>query len=357
MRYLSAIITIMSLFFSSAFAALSAYNAPSEVAVPIISGWSLGITGLYLHPSVTNGAWDYGSIRPTSSNSFSSSVLAVDPGYDFGAGANADYIFPGTANDFNVDFFYVNTDDTDTFHSTQGSAALIPFPYRDGLVTNGGTFDNATSKGDLNFGQIDIGFGQYIAVGCRTMLHPKAGIHLAQIDESLITNYNGLRGVAEAGLDFANMTADAENDYRAYGLMAGLDSSFYLGQGFGLVEHFTGAISRLEEDESKLDISYIPNSINGLAKNIEVHSWINTRYAPSIDGRIGLDYTYLLDKNANSTLTLEAGYRVLKYFHTIDTFIVQDQSSDTNPNITLIERKTSDFGLSGPYINLTYHHA
>lgn len=352
MRYLSITIGIISfLIFTQSFAALPTYNASTEVSIPNVSGWSLGATGLYLQPSVTNGAWDYGSVRGTNPNS--STILAVDPGYDFGAGLNADYIFPGTANDFNIDFLYINTDNTDSFSSASGSAVIVPIPYRDGIVTNGGTFDNANSKGDLNFGQIDIGFGQYIGVGCRTMLHPRAGLHLAQIDEQLTTNYNGLRGPN----DFGNMTADAESDFRAYGLMAGLDSSFYLGRGFGLVGHATGAVSRLEEDELKLEVSYVPNSINGLAKNTSLHSWIDTRYVPSLDGRLGLDYTYLLDNNANSMVTLETGYRVLKYFHAIDTFRVQDQSSDTNPNITLIERKTSDFALSGPYINLTYHHA
>jgi hypothetical protein len=88
---------------SSSFAALPMDSSPSTINVPQLDGgFVLGVTGLYMQPSASNGDLDYASVNSAVSPNSQPNLKAIEPGYDFGWGVNLGYVFPGTGNDVNL---------------------------------------------------------------------------------------------------------------------------------------------------------------------------------------------------------------------------------------------------------------
>jgi hypothetical protein len=363
---------------AGALAALPAATNPTEVSVPQLSGgFAVGVTGFYLQPSDSNGDLDYASsnvnnnsIAGTAAPAFTNVNLHnVNPGYDWGWGVNVGYIFPNTGNDVNLSYFNYRSDKTSStsvagfnFSGAGAGANIGNFILPVGLTpSNFDAYQTATAKVDYDLDQVDLTAGQFINVGCRLTLHPFAGLRWAQLDRKLTENYfaPGLTsGVGTLGSTLNNGTLSLveKSDFDGIGPIAGLDASYYVDQGFGVVGHFdTGVLvgnihSSTNEAMVGLNSVTVGSSTPPATFNATYSASSINRLVPVADAKLGVDWTYLFNNTENSDLTLEAGWQVNHYWNAVDRLTIVD---GTGAAIT--GRKTSDFGTSGPYLNVTMH--
>lgn len=313
----------------SAFAAYPAASDPTEISIPqLTGGFFIGGTAYYLRPSVTADDLDFFFSTSASGASTFSHVNTIDPGYTWGWGANIGYIFPNTGNDVNLSYFQIEPDDS-------GSAA-------DSFVDGGIPIQDAiraTSEFDIK--QVDLTLGQYIDVGCRLRLHPIAGGRYLDFDRTI--KFHLVTDVIDPEDPFTQ-TVDLRRDgsFTGAGPLVGIDGSYYIGYGLGLVGHFDSALLLGDIDDDLTILNTISDTPPTTTTTAKVDS---TRIVPVVDGKLGADYTFLFNNNANSGLTLEVGYQVDHYFRVIDRI-----STDA-----LDRHGTMDFALSGPYASLTLH--
>jgi hypothetical protein len=392
-------ILLMSLGFSlTSLAALPAATEPTEVSVPQLpGGFFIGATGYYLHLTDTNGDLNYAIVNSVGPSPFSSQLKNIEPGYDWGWGINAGYIFPQTGNDVEVSYFNYDNDESSSVNSPlvvpilgidsngylQNFIAALDARFADTFtLVNSNTLVSAKAKFDLE--QIDATAGQFINVGCRLILHPKAGVRWASIDRTLDSNINTnaaidlfLPGV-EAGTIF--FTADGQfaekSSYDGIGPLVGLDSSYYIGYGFGAVAHFDTALlvgnidsnSSADVDSNARAVFTMPPGLAlSFARSFAVSNQIKDkiRVVPVIDAKLGADYTFLLNNPGDLNVTVEAGWQVSDYFNAIDKAGIFTTPAITfagrpfiDPLVTIaptLFRRTSDLLLSGPYANVIVH--
>lgn len=361
---------------AGALAALPAATNPTEVSVPQLSGgFVIGATGFYLQPTDSNGDLDYASANVNNNSvsgatSFFNNVNLhnVEPGYDWGWGVNVGYIFPNTGNDVNLSYFRFDSKDTAStsvagfngLPPSSGSAGNFILPV--GLTpANGDSYQNANARVDYDLDQVDLTAGQYINVGCRLTLHPFAGLRWAQLDRKLTENYfapgstSGTAGTVTIGNN-GTLALNEKSDFEGIGPIAGLDATYYVDQGFGVVGHFdTGLLvgnvdSQTTEAMVGLNTTVVGSATPASTFNATYKADSNHRLVPVADAKLGLDWTYLFNNTDNSDVTVEAGWQVSHYWNAVDRLTITD-----GPGAAITGRKTSDFGLSGPYLNVTVH--
>lgn len=329
-------ITLAVLNFSmSVFAALPATTDPTLINVPQLpGGFVIGGTINYLQPSDSHGDLDYATLNANST----SVVKNIDPSYNWGWSINAGYIFPNTGNDINASFFHLDTDDTNSF-SFGGNNIIVILPIS--VFAFGGFLTtNGESEANYDINQIDVTAGQFIDVGCRLILHPNAGLRWADIERKLNGNFNFFD---LSGNPDAIYNSNEKSDFDGIGPLAGLDASYYIGSGFGLVGHFDAALLA-GNINTKSNGSLIAFTEENSGFTIAFQNNSNERMVPILDGKLGANYTYVFNNSANTDLTLEAGWQVSKYFNAVDRL---------PSNIVL--HSTSSLALQGPYADLTLH--
>lgn len=331
MKRFSIVIAVIGLS-AGAFAALPAAINPTEVNVPLLDGgFFIGVTGAYLQPSGSNGANDFlASINVENL----STLKNVDLDNNWGWGVNVGYIFPQTANDLNLSYFHLNADDT-------ASATAPP----GGVI--GSNILNIKEKAEYDLDQIDLIAGQSINVGCRLRLHPNVGLRWANIEYTFDDNF--MQTNQDPALPNGNVTASEKSDFDSIGPLAGVDASYYIGMGFGIVGHFDSAllVGDIDAKANATTLNFINPStivtIKGIFKGGSVR-----RVVPVTNTKLGIDYTYIFNNVQNSNLTLEVGYQVSNYFNAVDKLSVSAGG--------MIQRRdTSDMSLNGVYTTLIFH--
>ncbi len=322
-------------------AALPAATDPTLVNVPELSGgFVLGVTGLYLEASPTNGDLDFASINAGLLNTFSSRLQTVEPGFDWGLGLNAGYIFPNTGNDINASYFYLDTDKQKNV-----------FTFVPNFITSNNFFQSITNdfiyaqaENDYRINQVDLTAGQFINVGCRLRLHPNVGVRYAEVQRELDTFYLD-------NSDANSLSNVEESDFTGIGPLAGLDASYFLGMGLGVVAHVDSALLIGDIDTQTHSVISInqAGTLNQLFYKLQKDS--GNRVVPVTDMKLGVDYTYMVNDAQNSDFTFELGYQASHYYDAIDRLAVALGSASGN----ILMRKTSGIGLSGPYVSITFH--
>lgn len=380
-----------------AFAALPAATDPTLVAVPQFpGGFFVGATGYYVQPTASSNDLAFGyfnnpgvTIGTAPSVLFNNSNYAkIDPSYDWGWGVNAGYIFPGTANDVNVSYFNLDTDDTDSVAfpgvslGTAGTgAAVSPFILQNPNFALAPTLaGHVHSKAEYDINQVDVTAGQYIDVGCRLILHPMVGMRWAELDRKITTNAvqafnsvsvtSSLSSVATTlPANLSTLSSSEESDFSGVGPIAGIDASYYVAYGFGFVAHAdAGLLVGSIDTDNHLTTTHGTNNgqvagINQYALVAEDSTWhepSTNRMVPVTDMKLGANYTYLFNNATNSDLTLEAGWSFSHYYDSVDrtfaaSIVPLDGSGQTAVNIDGLPSTTSGVGFQGPYVNLTFH--
>ncbi len=346
--------------------------ANSAVLVPSQhGGLKVGIDALYLRP--TNSDLGYainsssvpvlGFLPPDSTDH----NLNVDPSYDWGFYAQVGYLFPCTGNDLTVGYTYLRSDETDSSvapppaNGTVGNPAIIALPLG-GLFTTDPLFPElfltAQGKAKFDLNAVDLEGGQRFTSGTYD-LRMFAGLRYASIDHSLQTFAQIPFSVVQnpygdnlVALDGLNNYQIFKSNFRGIGPRIGVDGRYCLCSGFGLDANVSTALL-----VGNVDSHYCAqnNSIDDdgvvTTTNFKATDGSKTRVVPVLEGKLGVDYTYIMDCRCKSALTFEVGYQVTNYFNAVDhTRVV-----NTSGTGFVYQNNTSDVAFDGIYLGVKYY--
>ncbi len=359
-------LSLMALGLINATTVLAALPTPtntesSMITVPALYGnFIVGGTFYYLEPVPTNGDLDFASVSPLlqGTTAFPSHLHSSGVGYDWQYGFNLGYIFSDTANDVELNYLFLSTQGSDLVGSVLRPVNINNIPN---LQFNSQFFQNGIDRADAiasyRANVLDLIAGQYIDVGCRLRLHPTAGVRYIDFERNLHSIYVADQFSTNNPSGLIEMKDDS--DYSGIGPMVGLDASYYLGMGFGVVGHTDTAITigSLNYNTDLAVTTVLNGNTPGLFQGFEFEQPNYRLLVPIVDAKLGLDYTYMFYSMTNDDLTIEAGYALDQYFNVLDRFTKTTQIG--NPNIpilgAIVNTKSSSVGLNGPYVNITFH--
>jgi len=300
-----------------AYAAVPTGAAPFQVVVPNLkSGIELTLEGMYLQP--TNSDLVYSNASTFPSNTVTNTqTSSVKPNYDLGFRVGFGYIFPDSGNDVQVSWTHFDHNSTDSY-------TYIPEPVFSSGVTK-------TNSGDASFkyDAVDLDMGQYLSIGTRLQTRVFVGVRGAQLKSDMTGTFAYPSATPTPGVSVRN------SKFTGIGPRMGIDTSYHVGDCFGIVSHFATALLVGNVDNSQVFTS------EGQGGNITNNTTdTQTRVVPAFDAKLGVDYSIPFKNNASS-LSIEGGYQVTQY---VD---VQDRITD---GVT----KTSSIGFNGPYLSLNF---
>lgn len=319
--------------------------APFEINIPSLApGFEFSGTGYWLQPTASNVYYSV-LTTPLPIPSPSWRNKAIDHKHSWSYGLVARYIFPCSGNDIRLSWDYLNTTDSNT---TVASNTQFVAPIYE-VGPPGGQIRAISGRIKFNYDVINLDAGQFVNIGCR---------HIQ------LRLFGGLSGVY-IKQEFNNVYRDngptfvvhEENDskYTGVGPRFGVDTTYYLGCGFGVVGHIAGSlyVGKLESDTHFTSVSNALAALGIPVNHQRISADDTTQVVPSLDAKLGLNYAYQL---CNTTLTVEAGYFVASYINAINQF-------HPSSVVTAIELGTvavatmgqthSNFGVNGPYITFS----
>jgi hypothetical protein len=369
----------------SAFA-INAMPTPSyfnnNVTVPILpAGFYVGASLFYFQPSVTDGDLNFA----VDNNTADTREIAVRPGFDWGwATIQAGYIFEGTSNDVSIDYWHLGTLDKRTV-SGNVTDLLIPLTATstDINLSNFVLQPNLiNSRPGFDFNQVDLEVGQYINLGSRWQFHPMAGLQYSRINQridsqsflslNLLANDVGATGPFTVPV---NTISALNSTFNGIGPRLELNANYNAGYGFGvegqfstavLVGRFTSTFHTFISSPGGVFSFLIGDLIQPfiIEDSVSVKTW---RVVTNLQGKLGVNYTYLFKNDCVSSLKVALGYQVDKYFNSLDVIRTSGNlnrpqrnfETTTVPAITFTPGQTihegADFGFHGPYVSLTFN--
>lgn len=347
--------------------ALPVAAAPFCASVPVLNGgFILGVTGYYLRPTWTCDDLSFAVIT----DGINTFVDEIDTKYDWGYGINAGFIIPCSAIDIGLSFFHFDN----TCHSKSvgitSAVNTFNFPLTDPAVIEPLNSHDASARMRYKIDQLGLAVGQFINFGCRFTAHPFIGARWAQLERRLTTTFGQSSTVTttETIIQTQDLVFNENSRFNGIGPMAGMDSSYCLGCGWGIVGHFDAALLVGNTKESTnivvTQITDLPGSVIDSADDfVELSPDHEQHVVPVIDLKLGLDYTFIFHCNSNSSMTLEAGWMSSYYFNSVNRLHTASTLENSNlgggiapivsgANIT--GSSTSNIGLQGPYISLVF---
>ncbi|RUR05647.1 Lpg1974 family pore-forming outer membrane protein [Legionella sp. km772] len=284
-------------------------------------GFYLGISGVYGQPSETGlglvtDSWLYGTTAISK---------PFDPDYKWYGIAKLGYDIPGTANNVEINYLFLNNGTHAVNDFSDGSIGFGSILFPDATVppTPGFVSDALLT---YKVSQVDGKVGRkYSDVSGAYQIRTSVGVRWAELKHSLVFAAPG------------NMISR----FQGTGPLFSLDGRYGFGSNFGLV----GAL-----DYGLLIGQANSHSFVNLGTNYGFEWPKRNRVVNSVTGKLGIDYTYNYSNLAQ--FTLEGGYQVNEYFNAMDT-IRGTLGFDSIQRINGLE--TNDFSVQGPYVSLTVH--
>jgi Legionella pneumophila major outer membrane protein precursor len=275
------------------------------------------------------------------------------------------------------------------------------------------------AKSRLENNTWDLDFGQAINVGCNFRLRWFGGLRYSKLKHDLDVSSDFLRkgilplseeasttaapvtftlGGATTGVALADIEVDPvldftatlrdiarhRSDFNGVGPRFGIDASYHVGGGFGIVGSLSTSLlaGRIESSFSeRIEVAGVftfdtANStvtgtefttapvVTGITpapspteltfidpvRPVELLSFRHpneTRIVPNIDAKIGVDWSYQACNCSRTKVTVEAGYLVSHYFNAIDRLSGVDV---IEPAVRA--RHTFDVSFDGPYVGV-----
>lgn len=303
----------------------SAVQAEQLVTAPTLEGGFTAMIGAWYNAPSADGQ-DYGTI--TSENSNITSVLEVDPDYDWGLDASLGYIFQDTANGVELNYRWHNSDDSDSSASQDGDIYAPAFDRY---------FYEAQSSLSYEVSALDLMFNQFLDIGRSVQVRLGVGASYLNLEKEQNTTY-----FSETYDEDLNRSAAESSDFSGIGPRVNLDGRYDFGNGFGILGG--GSIAYYVGD---LDYSndFVHNETTdfyeyGVEDDRDNHAITNLR------ANVAVDYVFFMEEA--SVIGLELGYQVDYYADAIQT-VEADASDDF---VNLYDSDTHSLSFTGPYLNL-----
>lgn len=310
---------------------------PGNVTVPCEgSAWEFGVQALYLQPafSTQNSISSLVNVSPT----FAVSTLNVinnvptfqqfNNDWNWGVRLEGAYHY-GTGNDLTINWLHFTNNTNLAWFEPATSAGLIP-PFIPSNIA-------ATLFLDNQFDQVNLELGQFVDVSKAKKMRFFAGLQYGQVQANATTNFERFVTtgfvLGSSSINAAGLTNNT--NFQGWGPVAGIDYAYYLTEALSVTAQGSGSIligthryvSDLLDPTALAILQYAARKENAMV--------------PTLDAQLGVNYAWNI---AQGQLNLQVGYEALNYFNALN-----NQPAGLTDFI-----QSSDYGLYGPYLGLSY---
>lgn len=255
----------------------------------------------------------------------------LEPTYHWGFDATIGFRIPCTGSDVTLTWTHLDQNRDSSFASQ--TINLI-----EGLDVIADA--NATAK--FKYDTVDLDIGQKVNFGEYLTFRLFTGVRGLRLEESRFSQ-NTLTFSTETS-PFATLNLNQDSDFKGIGPQFGLDGHYCLGSGFGIVANSTVS-AIIGRGRSTLNESFAIFPTTPDLDQLNVNPVKKTRIVPALDANLGLDYTYNLNNCSRSSIVVQAGYKVVYYWHSSDII-----TSDTVTDLTNgISSHNDNICFDGPY--------
>ncbi len=270
--------------------AMGTYGAQTATARAEVDGFGWFITAdvLYWHAKVGGTEFAYTDADTNSSLPIRGRVKDVDFEWDWGFRVGLGYNLKHDGWDARVGYTHFDSSGSDAV--TAGSnSSVIPTRATTQFLPNV-FLQNCTSakaQYDFDYQAIDLDLGRSYFVSESLSFRPNCGIKTAWIDQEQTVRYTG-------GTHLGGNTVQVKDlcDFWGLGPKAGVDSKWYLGNGFSIFGNLTAGLLFGKFDvDHKQTLSYTPEGDVKLSANRHA-------FSPTAQFQLGLRYERYLNNNA-----------------------------------------------------------
>lgn len=316
------------------------------------SGFEFSASALVVQPRADNLGWGVvTTVLPIPTPQWN--VQSFNPNFKAGFNLGARYVFANSGTDIQLNWSYLNSNNTDFVQVDPNSQWISPFsqtgtPPTGGEITGVASLKSAKATLNFNFNSVNLDMGKFVNFGSDFELRFFTGLSSARITEDLVSSFYGAPKVV--------LALNNKSTYAGVGPRLGLSNSYDVYHGIHLVGQFAGAIliGSMQPAEYLFNASSSDLALVGISVNNEhVSSSSVTQIVPSVDAKLGLSYSYPM-KNEKK-LTFELGYMGTMYINPLSSY-------ETNTNVIALDSGSlstssvrhvpSNFSIAGPYLTV-----
>ncbi len=343
----------------SAHAALLNAVLPYQVVVDKSpGGMDVLLEGLIVQPSGNDTEFATLVTAATGSNhTGDTNIKSINPGWNGAFRLGVGYTFPASGDDMQLNWTHFTANGSKTVRggnngNTSGVAPLgFVIDFTNPLLSQ------AHGKVDYNYDSVDLIAGRTLDFGKRMKMRFGAGLRYATLNRNLRTNMSLPNLISS--FEFDHFKSSEHSSFSGIGPRFELDSNYYLGNNIGFIAHlgssllvgqtkyrsrFATDLAEVEEggNSKRQNLIVIDDEINGRSKGDT-----QNRIVPTLDGRLGFDYTYPAQRYI---FNAQLGYAVEQYFAPFSKINWGTLNAFTG-NIYADSVKNVDFSYSGPFLN------
>lgn len=281
--------------------AMDTYGANTASARPHVEGrgWFVMLDVLYWRTKIGGTEYAYSDQDPNATLPIKGRTKHMEFSWDWGVRAGLGYNFEYDYWDVRAQYTWFETSGSDSTSAGLNSSLV---PLRGSAIIAGRTANvqdififckRAKSQYDVDYQAVDLELGRDYYVSSKISLRPHWGLKTAWIDLEQSTRYTGGNPTGQNGeiLGLGRNTVHVKeySDFWGLGPRTGIDTRWYLGEGFSIFGNIAGALlyGYFEVDHKE-------------------------RYTPVEDARVRLH----ADRHAFSpTVQYQLGLRYDTYFH------------------------------------------
>ena len=339
-----------------------AAGAPLPVFAPNLDpGWEFSGSLLFLRPGADNLGWStITTFLPIQNPQWA--VQTIDPGYQAGFGVGAQYTFPCTGRDVQVNWEHLRTSDSAFVAVGDLDTQWIsPFSQTGPSTSEAANFvgifhlKSASAQLAFDYDSINLDFGQTVSVGSNTRFRFFAGVSAVRLQEQLITTFYNNPNVNPVPPVFAipnpnlqYISLNNTSTYTGVGPRLGLSTTYTLPRGLTFVGQLSGAILEGWQQPAEYQFAGV---YTGAVDSESIASDTVNQVVYATDAKLGLSFARLYQNG--SILTVESGFKAAMFMNPFSTY---ETSTNVLPldigslSTNSMRHTPSDFTLSGFYL-------
>ncbi len=361
-------LSLLSIVFGASISSIVNAAQPANIANPFLvtiphftSMFEINASLLWQQPTSSSNAYSIHT-HPLPVPTPNWLINSAKPQYHFGFEVGASYAFNNTGNDVQLNWTRLKTNDSTAVNPDDNGLLQFIGPFYQIGPTAGGAggfapLIGSAAQNHFEYDVVNLDGGQYVNFGHRLQTRLFGGVSYLRIKQDLQTTF-----FAPADVNFSFVSNNI-SEFTGFGPRFGFSGTYDLCYGFGIVGQIaaSASVGRIRATDHFTETSTallgaappIPQNVQAITTQHE------TRVVPGADAKLGFNYVY--EYNRNSFLTAELGYKVASYANAIRK--VYPNSLVNPPNalqtgtiaVETMGESQSDFGVNGPYFNLSYN--
>lgn len=317
--------------------AMSNSNANQSNAMwsPHLTGWFIGVDGLWLKPQ--NGDLDYVTLFPSVTNG-SFSTQSISPDYQWSWRLYAGLKFTDN-DDLTLSWLRMRADDSESVGIPTGNSSASRWLS--------GTSSSIYGKVDFDLDNVYFVLGHTVNFNNPWSVRFAGGVEYAKLNSDMT--------VTSTNSSFEGVGFTADSHLRGFGPRVEMNMTYHLPYNFALFGDANAALL-----VSTRKIQQYGDFGTATTNNFTLNSsYFSTRHVvvPHFGSRLGVSYTWIFGQSGGegaslSSLMIDAGWQVDSYIHAIERPV--EAFGDTEFSSSFATTKVSNFGDSGFFLGLKY---